>query len=61
MSNTPLPPAPAHEETAVQLRYLALALMDAADLYAEGKGEEGKKCALEVAENVRRLIHPQAS
>lgn len=61
MMNTPLPPAPAHHETAVRLRYLALSLMDAADLYDEGKGEEGQRAALDVARHVRELVEPQAS
>lgn len=59
MSNTPLPPAPAHRDTAVQLRYLALRLMDAADLYDEGKGAEGEQTALDTAERVRELVRPQ--
>lgn len=61
MSNTPLPPAPSHHEAAVGLRHLALALMDAADLYDEGKGEEGARAALVVAQHVRDLVKPQAS
>ncbi len=59
MSNTTLPPSPSHHEAAVGLRHLALALMDAADLYDEGRGEEGERCALEVAEQVRDLVNPQ--
>lgn len=61
MSNTPLPPSPSHRETAVRLRYLALSLMDAADLYDEGDGEEGERAALEVAQHVRDLVKPQTS
>ena len=39
MPNTPLPPAPAHRDTALELRELALDLMDAADQYEAGKAK----------------------
>ncbi|TSA79659.1 hypothetical protein FNU79_17645 [Deinococcus detaillensis] len=61
MPNTPLPPAPAHLETAFRLRELALALMDAADQYEAGKGEAGQRQALKVAAQVTALVKPTPS
>lgn len=61
MPNTPLPPAPAHRDTALALRQLALALMDAADHYDAGRGEEGERAAAKVAQQIGVLVKPHAS
>lgn len=61
MSNTPLPPAPAHRDTAYRLRQLALELMDAADHYDAGRGEEGQRCAVKVTQQITALVkHPSS-
>lgn len=61
MPNTPLPPAPAHRDTAIRLRQLALELMDAADYYDIGKGEEGERCAVRVVQSVTALVRPHTN
>lgn len=60
MSNTPLPPAPSYQDAALSLRHLALSLMDAADLYDQGRGEEGRQRAQTVAGQVLDLVTPTA-
>jgi hypothetical protein len=57
MDNTPFPPNPPHHETGFKLRQLALNLMDAADCYEDGKGEEGKRQALKVLDDLRDLLN----
>jgi hypothetical protein len=57
MENTPLLPHQPHQETGFRLRQLALALMDAADHYEDGDGEKGKRCALEVLDQLRELLN----
>lgn len=61
MPNTLLPPSPGHIETARLLRLAGLRLMDSADAYEAGDGQEGEKIALEAARHVRELVRPQPS